>query len=393
MQPFKADDEKLLTWASTAQQRYFHAVREHGSIRAAARALGVNYSTVNGCMTALKKRAAISGYSPDHHMTHTAPAPFVVKGVSNYYNKDGELSGQWVKTKLDEMQVEQVIRDFVKSLMEEAKGQSKLIAPPKHVNSDLLAVYPIGDPHFGMYSWKAETGQDFDSEIAEAITTAAIDRLVASAPPAETAIFLPLGDLMHADDTKNRTPQSGNILDVDTRHRRVMMIALKAMKHAICRLLEKHKTVVVRFVEGNHDPHASFAIALAISEFFSNNDRVKVELSPAAFWYYRFGKVLIGATHGDKAKARDLLGVMASDRPEDWGHTRFRYFYHGHVHERGEKEMPGVRIEWFRTLAPLDAWAAGQGYRSGRDMYCIVHHKQFGEIERHRCDIAMIEAA
>jgi len=32
----------------------------------------------------------------------------------------------------------------------------------------------------------------------------------------------------------------------------------------------------------------------------------------------------------------------------------------------------------------------GHGYRAGRDMRCIVHHKQYGEIERHRCDVAMI---
>ena len=96
-------------------------------------------------------------------------------------------------------------------------------------------------------------------------------------------------------------------------------------------------------------------------------------------------------THGDKAKGRDLLGVMAADKAEDWGQTKFRYFYHGHLHESGKKEMPGLLIEWFRTLAPADAWAAGEGYRSGRDMCAIVFHKNFGEIERHRCDVAMIQ--
>src|SRR3546814_19738038 len=50
----------------------------------------------------------------------------------------------------------QVIRDFVRSLMDEATGKSRLIEPPKHVNADLLAVYPMGDPHFGMYAWKAD---------------------------------------------------------------------------------------------------------------------------------------------------------------------------------------------------------------------------------------------
>jgi hypothetical protein len=52
--------------------------------------------------------------------------------------------------------------------------------------------------------------------------------------------------------------------------------------------------------------------------------------------------------------------------------------------------MAGVLIEWFRTLAPRDAWATGAGYRSGRDMYAVIHHKEYGEVERHRCDIAML---
>jgi hypothetical protein len=47
-------------------------------------------------------------------------------------------------------------------------------------------------------------------------------------------------------------------------------------------------------------------------------------------------------------------------------------------------------VEAFRTLAARDAWHAGQGYRAGRDMRLLVHHKDFGEVERHRCDIAML---
>jgi hypothetical protein len=384
-------DEGLKEYATETQRKMVDAVNQYRSMGRAAKELGLSPSTVRDAIYALEKKAALCGYAPAHGMTKTVPAPFVVKGVSTYFNKEGEQAGQWVKTKLDQYQVEQVIREFVRSLMDEAKGTSRLVPPPKLSNADLLTVYPMGDPHFGMYAWKAEAGQDFDTEIAESITTAAVDRLVASAPSSEVAIFLPLGDLMHADDAKNRTPQSGNVLDVDTRHRKVMMVALKAMKHAIYRLLEKHKLVVVRFVEGNHDPHAAFAIALALAEHFSNNERVTIDLSPAAFWYYRFGKVLLGATHGDKTRGKDLLGVMASDRPEDWGQTKFRYFYHGHLHERGEKEVPGLRIEWFRTLAPLDAWAASMGYRSGRDMYAIVMHREYGEVERHRCDISMIQ--
>jgi hypothetical protein len=110
-------------------------------------------------------------------------------------------------------------------------------------------------------------------------------------------------------------------------------------------------------------------------------------------WYYRFGKVLIGSTHGDTIKGGDMVAVMAADRPEDWGATVHRHVYVGHVHHHDSKEYRGGTVEYFRTLAARDAWHAGQGYRAGRDMRLIVMHKDHGEIERHRCDVGMLEAA
>lgn len=383
-------DEELKKYATEAQKRVIDAVNETKSYCGAARLLKQNFSSVYSQIQAVEKKAALQGYSPKHGMKHAVPSPFVVKGTSTLYDDEGKQVLQWVKTSLDKAKAEEILREFVTSLVKDAKGLSRLVPVPKVSNDDLLAVYPVGDPHFGMYAWKEEAGEDFDTDIAERLTTGAIDRLVASSPAASTAVFAPLGDVMHADDTTNRTPQNKNALDVDTRHRRVMLVALRALKHGIYRLLEKHKKVIVRIVSGNHDPHSSFALALALAEHFSNNERVTVDLSPSLFWYLKFGKVLIGVTHGDTAKQNDLLGCMATDRAEDWGQTKFRYWYHGHLHQKGEKEQPGVMIEWFRTLAPRDAWATGAGYRSGRDMYAIIHHKDFGEVERHRCDIAMI---
>lgn len=389
MNPLKVD-VRIKEWATETQKKYIDAVVQHGSIRAAARFLEIHPSAITRRIQTAKQRAAIAGYAPDRDMTHPAPMPFLVKGVSTLYGEDGSLKAQWVKTSLDQSKVEGVIREFVASLVEDVKGLSKPIPAPEHVDQDLLAAYAVGDPHFGMYAWAAEAGDDFDAEIADQITTAAMERLVGSSPKAALALLLVLGDLMHADDTTNRTPAHGYPLDVDTRLPKVLQIALGVLKRAIYRLLEKHQIVIVRIVQGNHDPHSSFAIALALSEHFSNNARVKIDLSPSLFWFYRFGKVLIGVTHGDKTKDQDLLGVMASDRSVDWGETQFRYFYHGHIHHKKVVELPGMMVESFRTLAPKDAWHAGKGYRAGRDMQLIVHHKDFGEIERHTCGVARL---
>lgn len=314
-----------------------------------------------------------------------------IHSTSTLYDADGNVQLQWVRQKTDEAQKALIIQQWVDDLVKPIKGKAPKVEIPKRTNADLLAVYPMGDPHFGMYAWASEAGDDFDVSIAESLTKSAIDRLVESAPAAATAIILPLGDLIHADSTTNRTPNSSATLDVDSRWARVMQIGLRAMIYAIQKALTKHKTVIVRIVKGNHDPHASIAISLAIDAYYHGDNRVQVDLSPAAHWYYRFGKVLIGSTHGDTTKERDLLGVMAADRPEDWGKTKARYWYCGHIHHVSQKEYPGVIVEYFRTLATKDAWHAGQGYRAGRDMCCIVHHKEYGEIERHRCDIGMLQ--
>lgn len=386
-------DENLKQFATASQWKYIQAIHEYGSTRKGAKALGVNKGTLSKALKAVRRKAVMQGYSPKHDMTKVIPEPLVARGVSTLYGSKGEVKLQWVKSQLDKTLAREAIEEWVDWLVQDAKGLSPNVPAPEHCDADLLAVYPMGDPHFGMYAWAQETGDDFDLDIAEKLTRAAIDRLVNSAPAAHTAVIPELGDFFHADNTTSRTPNSGNALDVDTRWAKVMQIGLRSMVHAINRTLEKHQKVIVRIVAGNHDPHSSFALGLALNAFFSNNERVVVDLTAAPFWYYTFGKVLIGVTHGDTVKSINLPGIMAFDKAEAWGKTSFRYWYTGHIHHETVKEYPGVTHETFRTLASRDAWHSAHGYRSGRDMRCIVHHRSYGEIERHRCDIAMIEGA
>lgn len=391
MTPRYRVDEKLKEYATEAQKKAIDAVNANRSLAGASRFLKQSPSTVRDAIDAVEKKAALCGYAPAHNMTHTAPAPFVVKGTSTYYDEEGKVRGQWVKTQIDRSQAEEAIKTFVKSLSQDTKGLSPLVPEPRATLGDLLAVYPFGDPHIGMYAWAKETGEDFDLDTAERLTLGAVDSLVASAPPADTAILLLLGDVFHADDQSNQTPSHKNQLDVDSRYPKVIAVGIKTFRHAIQRALEKHQKVIVREEPGNHDPHAKWALLFALSAYFENNPRVEIDLSPSKFWYYKFGQCLIGSTHGDTVKPDQLPGIMAADRPADWGSTKHRHWFQGHIHTTTSKEYPGVVWEAFRTLAAKDAWTAGHGYRAGRDMRCIVFHKDHGEIARLRCDIGMLQ--
>jgi hypothetical protein len=305
----------------------------------------------------------------------------------------GEVNQTWEQFKPDAAAQANGLRIFAETLAEPVRGLAPVVVRPSHTDDDLMVVYPVGDPHFGLYSYADETGEDFDLAEAERVTCAAVDRLVATAPNASTGYFLILGDTTHADDSTNATPGHGHPLDVDTRFGKVMRVTARAMRWSVRRLLEKHAHVIVRFVPGNHDPHVSVALGLIVEAYFDGDPRVSVETTAAAHSYVVFGQCLIGTHHGDKTRFSDLPGVMATDRAKDWGNATFRTWLCGHVHHSSVKEYPGCTVETFRTLAAKDAWHAGKGYRSGRDLNAITYHRDFGEIHRSRCDISMLRAA
>jgi hypothetical protein len=301
------------------------------------------------------------------------------------------MKAQWVKTNVDREKQLELARQAIEALAKSVHGLAPITPPPTSSDDDLLAVYPMGDPHFGLYSYAEETGDNFNLDIAERLTCGAVDRLVSSSPPATTGLLLNLGDAFHADDSSNQTPASGHALDVDTRFAKVAQVGLRALVHCVRRLLEKHERVIVWNMAGNHDPHSAMWLAIAMDAFFANEPRVEVDLCPSLYKFIRFGRVLIGAHHGHGAKPSDLPLLMAADRPQDWGATEYRHWLCGHIHHWTAKEHPGVVVETFRTLAGKDAWHAGKGYRSRRDMNCIVYHKQYGEIQRIRCDVAQLK--
>jgi hypothetical protein len=387
----KEDLSSLVQFATVRQTEIIAAIEKHGTYRKAAKALGVALGTVADSMAGLKKRAAAQGHSPQHDMTHVVPDGYVVKGVSTYYDEDGKPRGQWVKSSIHADRQRELLEAAAAVMAEEVKGLGPITKPPKQTMEDLLCVYPQGDPHVGLLSWAEEVGENFDLKVAEDLMCSAVDRLVDSAPPAETALLLNLGDMYHADSQSNTTVKSSNQLDVDGRWAKIQQVGLRAMLHCIRRLLEKHARVEVKINRGNHDGHSAYALSLMLSCYFHAEPRVHVDLSPAVAWYYQFGQVLIGSTHGDTLKSKDMMSIMADDCPKAWGETKHRQWYVGHVHHQQVQEYRGGTVEYFRTLAARDAWHAGQGYKAGRDMRLIVLHKDHGEIERHTCDIGMLQ--
>ena len=352
-------------------------VAKYGSYYMASQATGIAASTLQNRI-ARAKLAGIKSSIPSPADFPLPPDHFA-KGVSTLYDHDGKIKLQWVKSQAYLDDLKKTAEEIVSGLT--IKPKNPVPAPTQNV-TDLLTVYPMGDPHIGMLALAEEAGENFDCDIAERDLNIAIDRLTLTAKPTEKALVVNLGDFFHADNQAGVTARSGHKLDVDTRKQKVLVIGVRIMTHLIDTALKKHRHVTVINEVGNHDDESSFVLSLILEAHYKNEPRVEIDLSPATFHYYRFHKVLIGVTHGYQCKPDKLGQIMAADRKEDWGQTDFRYWLVGHIHHTSKKEVPGCVIESFRTLAAKDAWHSATGYRSGRDMVRITYHKDYGEVGR-----------
>lgn len=386
-------DENLRQFATDRQWEVLETLWAEGSQRKAAAKLGCAQSLVSGAWKAVRNKASRQGYSPDHDMTRPVPEGFHLKGASTYYDSEGKIRGQWVKSNIDQARQEELFRESVLAMAQDIPPSSPVIAPAQTLGH-LLTVYPVGDQHLGMLAWGKETGgDDYDLTIGETRLCGAMDYLVSRAPESADAAILILGDFMHYDGFAAVTPEHGNLLDADGRYPKMVQAAIRCIRYLIRAALMKHSGVRLIVEIGNHDPSSAIFLMQCFSALYEVEPRVTVDTSPRQFHCFVFGKTLVGTHHGHNVKMDRLPLLFATDWPQEWGATVHRYIHTGHIHKNTLEEVTGASVESHRILAPADAFAAQHGYRSGQGMKAIVYHREFGEVDRHTFNPRMLEAA
>lgn len=374
-------DPRLKEWATPKQCEYIDKVNELGSHKKAARHFGVRSQTVDEVVKVVKRKAARAGYAPEADMHRATVAPFVVKGTSTLYDKDGNMAAQWVKTTVDREQVERAVRAAVDALMLDVPRTNPLPSP-KSTLADLCNLYTITDYHVGMRAWAPETGEDWDLDIAERVLLSAFTHAVKNSPKAGTAVVNQLGDFLHFDSLSPVTPMSGHLLDADSRYAKVIQVATRLLRRIITMALETHEHVVVLLAEGNHDTASSVWLRHLFGLLYENEPRVKVIDSELPYYVHQHGKTMLAFHHGHLAKNAQLPLLFAARFPEVWGTSTKRYVHVGHWHHVEEKEHAGMKVVQHATLAAADAYASRHGYLSQRELTVITYHKQFGQVAR-----------
>lgn len=325
---------------------------------------------------------------PERGEAFDVPAGHVVKGVSALIDGEGRTLARWVKTRegVDLSAFLSDVQTYFSGFKPAAPRRPK---PSRAFLDRQLALYPWADPHAGMKATKDETGEEWGLEKWAKVSLGAFNRVIAQTPQTKKAILLIGGDTLHAHSNENRTPHSGNALQVDGRYQNVLYSACKTIVTVVDLLMTNHAELEIIVLSGNHEMESAFAITYFLHAWYRNEPRVSVDLSSAPIRYRQFGKNMLAMTHGHETRNTQMPGVMASRQPTMWGETLFRYAHTFHVHHRsvGVSEEAGCIYETHQIIGPADAWHSAMPYTAGRSQKSIVYDYELGESGRSNINI------
>ena len=380
----KADPRTLIEFTTTERQKeVVNAVIKNGSATKAAKELKCDRRTVDKMIVRLEKIAASNGVAPHRDLTHQTAEGFQAKRISTAYKEDGSVALQWVIQEPDKQSLQQRLNYMLEGIKDDLTGFKKAVKAPAKVNADYLAMYIIGDHHFGMLA-DSETkleDDDWDVKIASQILVDSTERLANRVGDAEIGVLLNVGDFFHADSSKNETT-AGTRVDVDTRIGKTFKLAGRLFQILVEKMLKTHKKVVVINVRGNHDSDMACHLSSCLEIIYDNEPRVEVLQNYSKFIHYQWENNLFVFHHGDRIKHEQILQTVIKNLDDEWSQSKNRYCHLGHIHHHIAREVGSMHFEHFGSLTSTDQWHSDSGYGAERSMTAVVYHKEHGEDSR-----------
>lgn len=374
--------DNLTQFATVRQLEFLDALdKNSGNYSAAARAMGVDHTTLRRSLQALEVKAAKKDPKVHNYATETVPEGFTLDRVSQLVKtptEDGVVL-TWYKSCADKERQLELMKLAVQAMCVDMPRNAPL-PPPTHSVAELCNLYVMTDCHVGMHSWSKETGEDWDLKIAERVLTKCFEQLITSSPNAKQCVIAELGDWLHSDGILPVTPTSGHILDSDSRFAKIVEIALRILRRMIDCALMRHEIVYLLLAEGNHDITSSIWLRALFRALYENEPRVVIIGSEMPYYIHQHGEVMLAFHHGHLKKKESLPLYFAAQFPKIWGNTTYRFIHTGHMHHEDIKEYSGITVVQHATLAARDAHSSRHAYLSHRQATATTYHSKRGKV-------------
>lgn len=259
------------------------------------------------------------------------------------------------------------IFELTEEIMKRMQKLSPKVKRKKYskVDDPHMVEIDIADAHFGKLAVKSETGEEYNLDIAERRFKESVETLIVRASKGyniEKINFIIGNDILHID-TPKRTTTSGTPQDTDGMWHEAFIRAYESYVWAI-ELLTTYAPVHVIFNTSNHDFMSGYMLAQTTQARFHSNKNVTFDVEPRDRKFYVYGKNMIMYHHGDGSKEKDFSILMATEQPQMWADTDYRYISGHHLHHHIGKELIGATFKAKRSISSSDRWHYANGYVS-----------------------------
>ena len=312
-----------------------------GNKAEAARALGIPRKTFSD---RLERESILHRDQDDLIQQWSVEHGVPLDDISAYWHKSGEYS-VLVRPKSSG---EPTYLDLRDEIIAEMRTHAPQYDPIEYdpAAENLLVIDPA-DVHFGKLAEASEAGNDYDLDVAAAYLREGVRGVLAKAQAHGIAkiLFVLGNDILHID-TPRRTTTSGTPQDTAGSWHRAYRVAKDSLIGAIEACAAVAPVHLVH-CPSNHDFMSGYMLSDSIVSWFAKHPNV--EANPRSVdmrhrKYIQFGSNLLGFTHGDGAKDKDLHSLALTEARTAFSECDRVYWHCHHVHHKIRK-MNGVEVE------------------------------------------------
>lgn len=305
------------------------------------------------------------------------------RAVKNYWVKDQHIS---LNVQNSSLVTYEDIRDDMIARMKSYAPKYPAIKRIRAKQPHLLVIDPA-DIHIGKLAVLEESNDTYNSQIAVKRVLDGVGGLIDKASGFEIEkVLLVVGNDVLNTDNRNGSTTSGTPQDVDGAFWTAYKLA-QDMYIKVIEMLLQVADVHVIHNPGNHDRVSGSILSDSLAVWFRNNKQVSFDVDMTARKYYQYGENMIVTSHGDGLKMQQLPTLVASERSQMWGKTRFRYVYLHHVHHKKKinwisgQDYHGVTVQYLRSPSGTDFWHNNKGYTAQpKAVEAFIHHKEKGQV-------------
>lgn len=270
----------------------------------------------------------------------------------------------WFKKRVKDP-IDEALKSIEKRLYNRAIPFKRIERNPV-IDPHLLEI-SLSDAHFGKLTVKGEGLNE-----TEDIYSLAIDNILYKTQGFNIdKIIVPLGsDFFHIENMENTTKKgtrqdvSHHLFDIYDKGCMAVIKMVYKLRHIA--------PVEIIWVPGNHDFCTSRFLCTWLQAWFRNDLEVNVRVGKDPRKYVKYGKSLLGFTHGSEEKHIDLPNIMMSENRKNISDVDYFEWHVGHFHKKKEMKFVAsdtvghIPVKTLPSLSGTDYWHLTKGYLSSR---------------------------